>query len=70
MPVRCLVWRTKYGQARTDRYTNSEQGRGGLVHLQLGKAERYVDPGTKGSAAYHWKSLDQAEGYKVARQHV
>ena len=50
---RCLAWRTKYEQARTDRYTNSEQGRGGLVHLQLGKAERHVDPGTKGSVAYH-----------------
>lgn len=25
----------------------------GLVHLQLGKAERHVDPGTKGSTAYH-----------------
>ena len=47
------VFGMEYEQARTDRHTDSEQGRSGLVHLQLGKAERHVDPGTKGSAAYH-----------------
>ena len=70
MQVMCLEWRTKHEQAGTDRHTDSEQGRGGLVHLQLGETEGYVDFGTKGGAENHRTSIESPEGCEAEGQDV
>ena len=70
MPARCSAWRTRHEQAGTDRHPDSEQGRGGIVHLQLGEAEGHVDSGTKGGAENHRAGFDEVEGREDSRLHV